>query len=129
MFLAFASCAIYQLSANDRINPITADLPKINTNPFGKSEIAQLDDLIAATERSLSQQKSLRDLLIKYQETQTAYLNNEENVELLYNMINLAQKALKTIQENHLTHSFEPSFLNELNLFAQMANKRGNQKS
>lgn len=116
LFVAAASA----LSAN----PAANDLPKISTAQAVKNELGQLDDVIAATQRSLEQQKKLKDLLVKYQEAQRDYLKNENDVELLYRMIKLAHRAMASIQENHLTYTFNQEFLNELNLFAQMANKR-----
>jgi len=121
-FLFLSIIPSFFLSAADNINPTTTDLPKLQQAATNK-ELAQLDDLITATQRSLEQLNNLKSILTKYQEAQAVYLQNENNVELLYKMIKLAHKALAIIQENHLSQSFDTAFLNELTLFAQMANK------
>lgn len=100
-------------------------IPNIPSKPAVNSELSRLDDLIAATQKGLDQQKALRDVLVKYQEAQKTYLSSGEDTEYLYQMIVLAHRAQKIIQDNHLSQVFSQDFLNELNLFAQMANKRG----
>lgn len=125
LLMFFCVGAIY----GNQINPVTPDLPRIAKTTQSVNELSQLNDLIAATKRSMEQLTLLQEIIKQYQETQTVYLKDSDNVELLYRMIKLAHHAQDLIQEMHLSYAFDTEFLNELNLFAQMANKRGIPKS
>ncbi len=89
------------------------------------NEVMMLDQLIEASKQSLEIQIKLRDLILKYQELQTRYLEGQNDNEHLFIMAKSAKKILETIKENHLTPSFDPAFLGELTLISKPAAKRG----
>ena len=84
---------------------VQADLPLSIKDPEALigNEIARLDTLIQATEKSLEGQKKLRTQIIEYQKIQKQYLNNPQDNELLLKVVKGAYRALMTIKENHLT--------------------------
>lgn len=86
--------------------------------------ISELDDLITMTALSLSQQKELRILILKYQDAQKLCLDNPDDNDLMLQAAKAAHQVLENIQKNHLTQTFSPEFINELNLFDQVATKR-----
>lgn len=90
-----------------------------------ESELATLDDLIAATQKSLQQQTELRELLQKYMLLRTQCIEEADNTDALYQATKTAYRAMNLIQEGHLEPNFEPEFLSELRLFAQVGNKKG----
>lgn len=115
------------IALEDKLSPITPDLPARVEDPTAMvtNELAMLDTLIAATQQSLDKQKALRELIKKYQELQRTYFDNSEDNELLLRMVKLAHKIMESINDNKLTHNFDPAFLSELNLFSQIASKYG----
>lgn len=127
IFFCLICGTVYSNEAN--INPVTKNVPRITAAPSANSQLSQLDDLIVATQRSIDQLKILRDLISNFQETQKAYLNSSDDVDLLIKMIKIAKRAQDIIIENHLSYAFDTEFLNEINVFAQMGNKRAIPKS
>lgn len=122
-FLFFSSV---QSAEKNILNPVTSDLPKtIETKPLVSEELQNLEELILATESSLKTQKNLKEKIKEYQALQTRTMQDVDNIELLYKLAQSANGILVTINENHLTHIFEPSFLSELSLISKPAAKRG----
>lgn len=122
LFFNFASL----VAVDAQVKPITSDIPKgapkeINVN----SELSMLDNLIEVTQQNIDNQKKLRDLIRLYQTLQAQYLQNEDDKELLYKIVRVAYLASESVKENQLSQIFDPDFLKELNLFAQIAVKRG----
>lgn len=107
-------------------NPVVADLPSQVKDPAKiiQSELEMLDHLIRATQQSLENQKALRVLIQQYRDIQKAYLKTEDE-EQLYRLVKAADRVLKTIEANHLTQTFDSTFLSELKLFSQFAAKCG----
>ncbi|MBA3815152.1 MAG: hypothetical protein H0X29_01260 [Parachlamydiaceae bacterium] len=89
------------------------------------NELSRIDNLIEATQQSLEDQKQLREKIVEYQKIQESYLLHPKDNELLFRMIKSAYATLKSIQDNHLEHNFDPEFISELKVFAQVASKRG----
>lgn len=107
-----------------RINPVTEDLPYIPDAPFSHERPGRaIDDLIAVTEKNLRDQKSLKGQLIEYRRLHRLYEQDTRNQELSEKLVWQAERALQTIQEQHLTHAFEPEFLQELAFFSKIAEK------
>lgn len=107
-----------QLAASS--SPTVLDPKEIVSN-----ELARLDFLIEATEKSLQQQQKLRSLLKDYQKLQAQYLNQPDDNELLFQLIKSAYTILETIKTLHLETAFEPEFLSELTVLAKPAIKSG----
>lgn len=98
---------------------ICADIVNID------NEIARLDTLIQATERSLEGQNKLRKKIVEYKKTEEAYLKSPDNNDLLFAVVKSAHRTLEAIKESHLTQTFDPEFINELTVLSQAASKRG----
>lgn len=90
---------------------------------MGKTEIPQVDLLIEATEKSLHQQKYLRQLLLEYVAIQDSFQKNPTDNKILSKMVFKGSEVLHLIKEAHLQHNFSPDFLNELTVFEQFAQK------
>jgi hypothetical protein len=114
------------LLAHDPINPITQDTPARSTGKMMvENEISTLDSLISVTEKNLLVQQQLKKKIGEYQTMQAKYMENTDNAELLFKVARSAKSILADIEENHLTHNFGPEFMKEIQLFAQVAKKRG----
>src|ERR1700733_12265043 len=90
----------------------------VEPHELAAHELARLNLLIEATERSLQQQKRLRENLQEYQKLQVQYLQQPEDNELLYQLIKTAYVLLESIKGLHLETCFEPEFLSELTILA-----------
>ena len=108
------------------IDPTNYEGPRSNDpSTITANDLVMLDNLIEATQKSIENQKILRQQIKDYQKLQLQYLNNSQDNELLYRMVKSAYAISNTIKENHLTQAFSPEFMSEINLFAQVASKRG----
>lgn len=86
--------------------------------------LTTLDLLITATQKSLTEQKSLREVITEYQKTQKQYFENDDDAHLL-KLVKSAHITLQKIKEVNLVHSFDPEFISELTRFSQVAERRG----
>lgn len=120
--LAFAAASSLDITAEENIS--TPDIPKITEASIPKNPAKTLDDLIDSTQKILDNQKKIREQILTFQKLQDTYQNNQDK-ELLVLMVKTAYKLLDNIKENHLTQAFDPDFLSELTVFAQVAAKRG----
>lgn len=92
-------------------------------------ELKRLDNLISITEQNLSNQHSIRELLLNYQQMQLKYLDNAQDKQVTLQMVRAAHALLEGIKNSHLTHVFDTEFMSQLNFFSQFATKRGIPKS
>lgn len=88
------------------------------------NELAMLDSLIEVTESNVKKQKALREEVILYQKELEVYLKNSSNKDIVLKMARRASRLLEQIKCLHLIEAFEPDFISELTLFAQIAQKR-----
>ena len=86
-------------------------------------EISKLNILIESTERSLGQEKQLREHMENYQKLHSLYLEEEENDQLLLQLVKTAHVILQTIKELRLETTFEPDFISELTVVSKPAVK------
>ena len=87
-------------------------------------ELSTLNDLIATTERQLTLQKELKNLLTEFQSQQDRFHQGLQTKELAYQMVQTASKILSLAEEGHYLHLFSPFFIEELKLFAGIAKKK-----
>lgn len=105
--------------------PLLAVEPqKIEKKGKEGAELADLDFLIAGTEKSLIRQKELRERIVRFQELKARSMEDENNYELLFKLSKSAYTLLETIKEEHLIQIFDPAFISELSLLAKPAAKR-----
>jgi|GEM_PF-5734149 len=106
--------------------PLLAVEPqKIEKKSSQVNELADLDFLIAATEKSLQRQKDLRERLVRFQELRTKSIADDNDLESLLKLSKSAYSLLDTIKEEHLIQIFEPAFIAELTLLAKPIMKQG----
>lgn len=103
---------------------IAVEPQKIEKKSSQNNELGDLDFLIAATEKSLQQQKNLRERLVRFQELRTKSIANENDLESLLKLSKSAYSLLDTIKEEHLIQVFDPTFISELTLLAKPIMKR-----
>lgn len=89
------------------------------------NELARIDTLIQATQKSLENQKKLRERIVEYQKIQDLYLLYPDDNEILFRMVKSAYRTLEAIREYHLIQTFDPDFISELTILSQVATKRG----
>lgn len=128
--IIFIYCIIispYLLGANDASAvPVSIPLlPVKDPAALIGNELSRLDVLIQATQQSLDGQKQLRIKIAEYQKIQESYLLHPKDNEILFRMIKSAYNTLQLINDNHLEHTFDPEFINELKILSQVAAKRG----
>lgn len=112
-----------KLAAEDAINPITTDLPKVEVAPERSKDLLMLESLIEITKKNLDNQKNLRGLILEYLDIYDKYVENMDNKQLSFRMIKKAKEVLDLIKETHLIHSFDQDFLSELTYFSNIASK------
>lgn len=106
--------------------PLLAVEPqKIEKQKKDGAELADLDFLINATEKSVQRQKELRERIVRFQDLKLRSMKDEGNYELLFALSKSAYSLLETIKAEHLMQVFDPEFIAELNLIAKPAMKKG----
>lgn len=126
VYLSLLSLSALSFAAEAPLNPITTDIPVAKSQEaVVAGEIAMLDNLIDVTKQNLEMQTQLRDRIQEYQKLLAVYLQNENDKELLFKLVRVATAVSNTVKENHLTQIFDQEFLSELNVFANIGNKRG----
>jgi hypothetical protein len=124
--LITAIFSLAQIAADTGYTPASPHLPvMIDPSHALVSDMQALDHLIEMTQKSLDQQRALKNMLIEYQKLQEFFFKNDQDKEVMFRMVKTAHKLLETIKENHLLHLFNADFLSELTLFSQIATKKG----
>jgi len=95
--------------------------------PKEGEELATLDVIIGASERKLTVCKELRTLIAAFHAQQDQFHAGEQTKELAIQMVQTASRILHLAKEQELLYLFSPFFIEELNLFAGIAKKRGAQ--
>ena len=109
------------------ISPLAAleHLPQISdASSDVDHELSELNALITVTEEMLTAEKKVRFQVEEYSRLRQLYLRDGDDRELLFRIIKAAYTLRETIHHHHLDHAFSKSFIEELDLFAQVANKR-----
>lgn len=106
--------------------PSTNDLPpKEKQKEQTSNELTRLNNLIQVTAKNLEKQKSLLIMVQEYQVLQDKYLRNSDDNDQLFRLVKAAHRLSETIKENNLSQTFSSDFMSELNMFSQIAQKRG----
>lgn len=103
---------------------LSVEPQKIEKKSKEGTELADLDFLLAGTEKSLQRQKELRERIVRFQELKARSMQDETNYELLFRLSKSAFAVLETIKEEHLIQIFDPAFISELTLLSKPASKR-----
>lgn len=114
------------LSCIIALSPLLGDLPaSVAESTPPQSELQMLDDLIQITDQNLKNQKELREKVLQYQKQLNIYLKNSSDKDQVLKVARIAHSVLAEIKRLYLIESFQPSFISELTLFSQIAQKRG----
>lgn len=111
-FLTLSTCAFTSLHTADIQSQVVPD------------EIVRIDQLIQATEASLTRLKSLKTLLVDYKKAEVQAVNNPKDTDNLLKLVTLASQIQTTITDSALQDYFAPQFLEELKKFAQISEKK-----
>lgn len=122
LFIASSLCA-----TEDVIRPSTSDLPNssISSANIG-NELAILDNIMEITKQNFETQKQLRGLIVEYLQVKHIYLQNIQDKELSFKMVQKAYQVLEKIKEAHLIQAFDKDFMSEITFFANIASKWNN---
>ncbi|NGX42300.1 MAG: hypothetical protein K940chlam7_00578 [Chlamydiae bacterium] len=117
--------------ADQRVNPITTDLPPENLSTPSAGEehyLMSLDQIIKITGESYNNLQTLRKEIVEYKKLQERYVKNPNDRVLLFQLAGKAGGVFEKIKENELTYAFDAEFLKELSLFSRIAKKTGPQR-
>lgn len=126
--LLFSSLLTYSTAeaAFGSVNPSTTDLPPLEVSAQAQLDpLKQLDNLIAATEKSLAEQKTLRSQLSDYQQLNEQYMQNRQDRQLGIRLVKAARSVLHGIESHQLIHTFDQETLEELRFFSKIGSKKG----
>lgn len=96
-----------------------------NTTPSSvlPGNLTTLELLIKATEQQHELQVALRDEIVEYERLRDLYYKKPEDKEMLFRVIQRADRVLTQIKQAKLTYLFDAEFMKELNLFSKFAKK------
>ncbi|MFS8564473.1 MAG: hypothetical protein LVR00_09315 [Rhabdochlamydiaceae bacterium] len=87
-------------------------------------EIAVITELLERTDRQLSFQKQLKELMVALNDQEKTFLAGNESKTHVSLMTETALQILKLIEDNHYADLFPSPYMEELRLFAKIANKK-----
>lgn len=87
-------------------------------------EIAVINELLERTDRQLSLQKKLKELMVTLNSQEKTFLEGNESKAHVSLMTDTALQILKLIEDNHYADLFPSPYMEELRLFAKIANKK-----
>jgi len=86
-------------------------------------EVEIIDKLMNLTEQQLSVQKELKSLMALFKTQQDAFFHGDQTKEHASQMVSTAAHILKVIDAHNYRHLFSLLYLQELEMFASIANK------
>lgn len=93
------------------------------TSLHAKEEISIIQDLIARSERQLTIQKFLKELIVDLEQQEELFIHGKCTKQQVNYMVETAHQILILIEENHYTQFFPAIYLEELRLFSKIAQK------
>ena len=103
----------------------------ISASLFGQSTIVDYDEigiveaLIETTSRNLAQQQKLLESLIEFKQARAAFVAEPTSAKLATKLVKNAMSLYEKIEQNHCLHLFPPHFIEEINFFNQVGQKKG----
>ena len=107
------------------ISTLFADPYVANPETLEENALSSLDNLIDSSRKNLENQSKLREDILRYKQLQQNYLQNTDEIVLLYRLIKIADRVLTNINDNHLADLFEREFIKDLTTLSNIAKKRG----
>jgi hypothetical protein len=89
-----------------------------------KDDIAALDLLISATEKSLQRQKALKVLLVQYKQAEQEAIKNSDDAKSVAKLIACGKEVYSAIKTAYLEDYFSPQFIEELKTLADIGDKK-----
>lgn len=86
-------------------------------------QLKSIDHLMNLTKETYQTLEQLHKGIVNYQTVQNLYLDRPSDKELLYRMTKMANLLLKEIKRANLTHAFDPEFISELSMLANIYQK------
>lgn len=102
--------------------PETSFQEKFDLEPQ-EDALAALDRMIDLTEKQQTAQKKLKKIIVAVRKNKELFIKGDQSKLHAYYMIQSAKEGLTLIKAYHLQHLFSSDFLEELTVFAQLANK------
>lgn len=90
----------------------------------GGDEIETISQLVQTTERQLSAQKQLQELISVFKQQQEIFFQGNQSKDHSTKMVHTAVEILKIVKENNYENLFSPVFMHELQLFSAIATKK-----
>ena len=87
-------------------------------------EMAVINELVQRTERQLTTQKQLKELMSALNNQEKIFLQGNESKAHVSLMTETALQILRIIEENHYSDLFPSPYMEELRLFSKIAQKR-----
>lgn len=123
-FLFIFVFLVLPLSAQYTIRPATTEIPDpVTPTTYVEDELTMLNNIIAATEVNLRQQKALHAKVIEYRQLHDQYVQNIQDKELSFQLIFSSHELLDEIKELQLTQAFDQKFLSDLAFFSNIAER------
>lgn len=88
-------------------------------------ELEAIERLMSLTEQQLQAQKELKDHVVLFKAQQDAFFNGTQTKEHVSRMVTTASDILKIIEAHNYRHLFSLLYLQEIEMFANIANKKG----
>lgn len=86
-------------------------------------EVEIIDKLVHLSEQQLSTQRELKSLMSLFKTQQDAFFKGDQTKERASEMVLTAARILKIIDAHNYRHLFSVVYLQELEMFASIANK------
>ncbi len=87
-------------------------------------EAETIDRLMQTTERQLTAQKQLKELILEFKAQQEIFFQGNQTKEHSTKMVRSAVEILKIVKEQSYENLFSPVFMHELHLFSTIAAKK-----
>ncbi len=89
-----------------------------------QDEVEKIDQLIEASNDHIARLKKIKLLLVEYKKAEATALKDPNDTDNLLKLVNLAKEILDIINDSSLQDMFSPQFLEELQKFSQISNKK-----
>jgi hypothetical protein len=89
-----------------------------------RNDLRLLDQLIAASEKSLQKQKELKTLLVKYKQAEQAAIKNHDDDKSVAALVLLAKQVYDAIKDAYLEDYFSAQFMEEITTLALIGEKK-----
>ncbi|MCB1180456.1 MAG: hypothetical protein KDK55_00345 [Chlamydiia bacterium] len=90
-----------------------------------QDEIVVLKQLIEATQKSLNEQHTLLQSILRYRAVRELFFDDTTNSRKATNLVKMALQISNQLEESKMTHLFSKEFLEELSFYSSVGRKNG----